>query len=111
MKTYSINVGETVAMKYVATIESPTNPSADNYRYDLSYSSTATGICEVQFFDKDRNDWAALSGTPVDMFLLRMVEDEPLFKGQQFIYFTMVTETEMPENNVIDVTPVIPKLN
>jgi hypothetical protein len=105
-------------MKYVATIDEPVEPTAENYRFDLSYSSTASGICEVQYFDKDKDDWSALAGTPADSYLLGLIEQEQEFRGQQFVYYTMMVQDDTPvyiPSEVIDVTPIkgeqdVPKL-
>lgn len=118
MKTYSWNLGSDNVMKYVATTDEPAAPTAENYRFDLSYSSTANGICEVQYYDKDKNDWSALAGTPADAYLLGLIEQEKEFRGQTFIYYTMMVQDDVPDytpSDAIDVTPTqgeqhVPKL-
>lgn len=118
MINYSWNLGSDNVINYVATTDVPAEPTAENYRFDLSYSSTASGICEVQYFDKDKNDWSALAGTPADALLLGMIEQEKEFRGQPFVYYTMMVQDDTPvyiPDEVIDVTPTqgesnVPKL-
>lgn len=107
MATFSVNVGENVALRFDVTETAPLYPTAENYRYDLSYNDSSRGFCEVQFFDADRNEYAPLAGTPADLFLLRIIEEDARFSGCKYVYCQVMTETEIIDspNVIIDVTP------
>lgn len=108
MKTYSLNLGSDTVMNFVVTTTHPKLPTAENYRFDLLYNSKGRSGdgCEIQFWDKDKDDWGRLEGTPIDILLLSFINNEEEFNGKTFAYYTMLVENPVENvTTVIDVTP------
>lgn len=110
MKKYSLNMGQNTVMNFYVTTEEPVNPTAENYRFDIKYNETLRDpeFCAVDFYDVDRKDWSALSGSPMDIYLYNVICNDVEFSGVDYIYYTLVAENEPEENyetSIIDVTP------
>lgn len=110
MKVFSWAVGNDIVMRYVVTKDQPVNPTAENYRFDIKYNEQIRDpeFCAVDYFDTDKNDWSALSGTPADIYLYNMVIGEPEFEGAEYLYYTLQTADATivePQNTMVDVTP------
>ena len=119
MKKYSWNVSEEVVAVYWVSLDEPTNPTAENYRFDIKYSEQLRDpeFCAVEFFDVDKNDWSVLAGSLADTFLYNLVIQEPGVRDLDYLYYTLENENRPVESegSMIDVTPTqgeqdVPKL-
>ena len=106
---WTMNVGNNVVIKYLITDAAPTKPTAENYRFDVSYNETLTGNSDftnvvIEFYDEDKGSWSPLAGTMVDGAIYMEIVKSAKFKNCEYVYYTL-SKDELNETNIIDVTP------
>lgn len=103
MKTFTYNVGTDAVMNVHVTTEAPSNPTAENYRFDLTYNGKEfSEDCEVQYYDPGHEQWMRLRGTLADVNILNLVRTDKELLEHPMVYYTLeVTQAD----DIINVTP------
>lgn len=98
-KVYYFNVNETAVAELHVSTQVPKPLSIEARRIDLKYNRglNDAGFCEIEYYDTDDSQWRRMSGNSIDVYLLNAILMEPLFSGEDFVYYTTQMSTPTPQ--------------